>query len=338
MNEGYFLDNGYEEDFVSTPRVITLDNDRDYLQQFIDNIEEFSGTLFHVSPLQADINLIRGNTSVYLTQNEDTLNVIKENSISSIDILGGNHDIFLSPGDLQLSQMSGSSTVYIDDIYSTTANIELSSGSLKLAINDPALELSKLSIVDGLIEVDGNPTGISIQLDETHEYSLTIENLLSGAELHQENLINLNSQLINKPAGDNFAVIDVETPTLSEPGNVSKDIPNVHDMLSGDDIIPELIYQDQGKSTLQFQSYFEETPEFSTHFDDTLSFNQHDLFSENLNAEMDELVSGHKTQKALESLTSPELDDSIAKLDLILEMDGYEALTWEDAVEIISDI
>ena len=184
----------------------------------------------------------------------------------------------------------------------------------------------------------GYPTGISIQLDETHEYSLTIENLLSGAELHQENLINLNSQLINKPAGDNLAVIDVETLTLSEPGNVSKDTPNVHDMLSGDDIIPELIYQDQGKSTLQFQSYFEETPEFSTRFDDTLSFNQHDLFSENLNAEMDELVSGHKTQKALESLTSPELDDSIAKLDLILEMDGYEALTWEDAVEIISDI
>ena len=47
---------------------------------------------------------------------------------------------------------------------------------------------------------------------------------------------------------------------------------------------------------------------------------------------------GDPVVAGLESLTSPELDDSIAKLDLILEMDGYEALTWEDAVEIISDI
>ena len=73
-------------------------------------------------------------------------------------------------------------------------------------------------------------------------------------------------------------------------------------------------------------------------FESDFFFAGEDFFSEYSDIELNDILNGEVTQEALESLKLPSNDHSVAKLDLILEIDSYDALTWDDAIEIISDI
>ena len=86
------------------------------------------------------------------------------------------------------------------------------------------------------------------------------------------------------------------------------------------------------------QSNLGEPPQFISGLSPGLSFAEQDFFSEYLDVEFNEILNGDVTQEALENLKLPSNDHSVANLDLILEIDSYEALTWDDAIEIISDI
>jgi len=69
-----------------------------------------------------------------------------------------------------------------------------------------------------------------------------------------------------------------------------------------------------------------------------LSFELQDHFTENLELELNQLMTGSQTQEAIENLLLPSPDSSVANLDRILEMESYETLEWENAVEIIEDL
>ena len=89
MNTENFIDEGFNTNLTSIFRVAALNNEREYIQLFVDSIEQGSGPVFHVSPMTADINFIRGDTSLYLTQSDETFSILAEGASSSITVSGG---------------------------------------------------------------------------------------------------------------------------------------------------------------------------------------------------------------------------------------------------------
>ena len=338
MNTENFIDEGYNANLTSILRVAALNNDREYIQLFVDSVEQSSGPVFYVSPMTADINFIRGDTSLYLTQSDETFSILAEGSSSSINVSGGNHDILFSAGELDIAQSDGNITLYIDDFFNTTANIEIGSGSFKLAINDPALELNQLSIDDGFITLNGSQTGISFEFDQSQEHYVSIENLLNGDELLLENIIAPDTEASNLVAETNGQINDAQIQAPTSEGSSDGTIPATHDLLFGEDVSSELIYQDINDPETYIHSNLVGSPQFISGFDSDFSFAGEDFFSEYLNLELNDILNGEVTQEALESLKLPSNDHSVAKLDIILEVDSYDALAWEDAIEIISDI
>ena len=98
MENDSFLDNDANANFMSTPRVASLENNRELLQLLMDSLEQGSGELFQVSTTTADLNVLRGHTSVFLTPEEETLSVMTEGASSTVEVTGGEHDILLSSG------------------------------------------------------------------------------------------------------------------------------------------------------------------------------------------------------------------------------------------------
>ena len=288
--------------------------------------------------MSADINFIRGKTSLYLTQSDETFSILAEGASSSINVSGGNHDILFSAGDLDIAQSDGNITLYIDDFFNTTANIEIGSGSFKLAINDPALELNQLSIDDGFITLNGSQTGISFEFDQSQEHSVSIENLLNGDELLLENIIPPDTEASDLVSETANQISDAPITNSASESFGDGTIPATHDLLFGEDVSSELIYQDVDSPASYMQSNLGEPSQFVRGFDSDFSFAGEDFFSEYSDIELNDILNGEVTQEALESLKLPSNDRSVAKLDLILEIDSYEALTWDDAIEIISDI
>ena len=338
MNIENFIDEGYNANLTSVLRVAALNNDREYIQLFVDSVEQSSGSVFYVSPMTADINFIRGDTSLYLTHSDETFSILAEGSSSSINVSGGNHDILFAAGELDIAQSDGNITLYIDDFFNTTANIEIGSGSFKLAINDPTLELNQLSIDDGFITLNGSQTGISFEFDQSQEHSVSIENLLNGDKLLFENDIPSDTEASNLVAETTSQISDAPIANSVSESFGDHTIPATHDLLFGEDVSSELIYQDFDSPVSYMQSNLDEPPQFISGFDSDFSFAGEDFLSEYSDKELNDILNGEVTQEALESLKPPSNDHSVAKLDLILEIDSYEALTWDDAIEIISDI
>ena len=333
MTVEQFLDDEPNQNFASIPRAGALENDREFLQLFVDSIEQDSGSLFHASPMFADLNFLRGETTAFLTQNEETLNVIAEGSSSIIEVTGGEHDILLSSGELNLSQMNGSTVIYIDDFFQTKADIDINSGIMRVLINDPAVEMGALSFANGYIELDGQQTGVYLNISETQENSVLIENLMDGTELLLTNTI--TSDATQESATE---IIQHELNVEGAPLFDESTTPRMHDLLAEGDIIPEVIYNDHVGLDTPPMPDWTDTALSTSNPETNLSFDLQDYFEEYLDLELGQLMTGNQTQEAVDSISLQDTSSSVANVDSILEMTSYESLEWDSAIEIIGDM
>ena len=338
MENDSFLDNDANANFMSTPRVASLENNWELLQLLMDSLEQGSGELFQVSTTTADLNVLRGHTSVFLTPEEETLSVMTEGASSTVEVTGGEHDILLSSGVLNLSQTEGSTVLYIDDFFDTEAEIEIISGTMKVLINDPAIELGVLSFVDGYIEVNGQQTGIFFSIDEAQENALIIENMIDGTELRRINSNVYDGENVETMKTTENGSSDEATASIEQSSSAHIGTPNDNDFLFVEDTIIEVLDGDLliASSTPMNESF--NAIDFSSGLYSDLSFELQDHFTEHLELELNQLMTGSQTQEAIENLLLPSPDSSVANLDRILEMESYGSLEWENAVEIIEDL
>lgn len=311
-----------EDDLLLLPK-LSASSDESELKNFQYLIENYTDEYFFLnSEIEAEFTLISGETQLLHDEGASSTNFLI-NSDTTVSISSGQHDFLLKDTNLEYEQTGGNAVLYIDDFSKISGELNIASGNLKIVGADETYTGLPISMSDGKLQLGDQITQINVYLDNDHTANIQFFDILSNT------LTNIVEQKVSTSANLSETVPTESSAELGEASQMSGsefNEPSIHspEIFSSEDLVTfDLDDTSFAISDTKHAVSSQNAPGMDQLISDVISDISEDLEI------ISEIEEGSEQQKfALSELSE----------EMIIAVDDYSDLVWEDAIELIEDL
>ena len=311
-----------EDDLLLLPKLSSSSN-KDDLKNFQHLIENYTDEYFFLnSEIESEFTLISGETHLLHDEGASSTNFLI-NSDTTVSISSGQHDFLLKNTNLEYDQTGGDAVLYIDDFSKISGDLNIASGNLKIVGADETYTGLPISMSEGKLQLGDQATQINVYLDNDHTANIQFFDVWTNTLTNiVEPNVSTSASLSETVSAENSLEvsegIQASGSEFSEPSMYSPEI------FSSEDLVTfELDDTNLAVSNTKHANSSQNVPGMDQLISDVISDIGEDLEI------ISEIEEGSEEQKfALSDLSE----------EMIIAVDDYSDLVWEDAIELIEDL
>ena len=303
---------------------------RDDFVQLITYLEDYySQPIFQNSPTSSDLKILTGENEVIIDNTSSTISYF-DNSDSQVAIYDGTHDLILSESKLKLDQHSGSTSFYLENISGAELELNVWDGEVVIYSADPNADLAGARLQAGRLNLFDEETDVIIN-------NMSDEPL----QIRIFSLDNKNETILTAPADASYSDVseEIQPVLVVNETSLSSNNPIANDaeiVLNSDESyiqMPNVFFEDD----VIVPSSSDHAPPINLQIPTNLPT---DVF---LDDQIDLVI--HSTeilaQESKENIeiAQVEIGESIEfDTDVLISVEGYSDMIFENALDIIDDI
>ena len=274
------------------------------------------------SEIEAEFTVISGETHLLHDEGASSTNFLV-NSDTTVSISSGQHDFLFKNTNLEYEQTGGDAVLYIDDFSKISGDLNIVSGNLKIVGADETYTGLPISMSEGKLQLGDQATQLNVYLDDDHTANIQFFDVLTNTftnivEPNVSTSASLSETVSAENSAEQVRLIKRVVLNLNEPSMYSPEI------FSSEDLVTfELDDTNFAVTNTKHAYSSQDAPGMDQLISDVISDIGEDLEI------ISEIEEGSEEQK----LALSELSE-----EMIIAVDDYSDLVWEDAIELIEDL
>ena len=311
-----------EDDLLLLPK-LSASSDENELRNFQYFLENYTDEYFFLnSEIETELTVISGETQLLHDEGVSSTNFLI-NSDTTVSISSGQHDFLLKDTNLEYEQTGGDAVLYIDDFSKISGDLNIVSGNLKIVSADETYTGLPISMSDGKLQLGEQITQINVYFDDDHTANIQFFDVLTNTLTNiVEPKVSISTNLSETVSAENSTELsEASQESGSEFNGLSMNSPEI---FSSEDLITfDLDDTHFAVANTKHANSTQNVPGMDQLISEVISEIGEDL----------EIISEIEEGSEAQKFALSELNE-----EMIIAVDDYSDLVWEDAIELIEDL